>query len=209
MIRALVLDLGGVLIDLNTDECKKAFVGILNYTRIYDILDSCHQKGIYSDLEEGKITVDEFRAGILAESRPGAAPNDVDRCMEALIVGMNPEKAPFVRELSEKYELYALSNNNPISLRRFHEIFEANGIDYRKVFRKEFISSEMKLLKPGLEIYREVLRQIAIPAEEILFVDDSQSNVDSARAVGMHGVLYVPGTDLRTTVMNAINELAI
>lgn len=206
MIRAIVLDLGGVLIDLDLDACRKAFKEILGFDKIDEILDPCHQKGVYSDLEEGKISVEEFRRQVLLESKPGSDPKDVDRCMEALLAGMDASKIPVLYDLAQRYEIYALTNNNPIAMNRFRGIYAENGFDSARVFRKEFISSEMKLLKPDPRIFREVLRQIGIPAEETLFVDDSPKSVEAAAGVGLHAVHYVPGTDLRATIENALNE---
>lgn len=207
MIKAILLDLGGVLIDLDLAACRKAFIEILGFNKIDELLDPCHQKGIYSDLEEGKISVDEFRALVIKDSKPGSDPMDVDRCMEALLSGMDPAKVPFLVELADRYEVYALTNNNPIAMRRFHEIYEENGLDYRKVFRHEFISSEMKLLKPDLRIFRQAVEGMGLEASEILFVDDSQSNVDAAASIGLNSVRYVPGTDLRETIETALRNL--
>ena len=202
MIRAIVFDLGGVLIDLDYDSCVRSFREILGYERITELLDLYHQKGIYGDMEAGLITADEFRAEILKESRPGCVPADVDRAMAGLLVGMDPKKVPLLEKLAEKYPVYGLSNNNEISVVRMHEIYEENGLDWQKVFRKEFISSRMKLLKPSRAIFDAAAAEIGFPPAEILFVDDSQTNVDGALAAGWQAVLYVQRTDLGACIAN-------
>jgi len=202
MIRAIVFDLGGVLIDLDYDSCVRSFREILGYERIVDLLDLYHQKGIYGDMEAGLVTADEFRAEVLRESRPGCVPADVDRAMAGLLVGMDPKKVPLLERLSERYPVYGLSNNNEISVQRMHEIYEENGLDWRRVFRKEFISSRMKLMKPSREIFDAAAAEIGFPPAEILFVDDSQKNVDGALAAGWQAVLYVQGTDLGACIVN-------
>ena len=202
MVRAIVFDLGGVLIDLDYDSCVRSFREILGYERITELLDLYHQKGIYGDMEAGLITADEFRAEILKESRPGCVPADVDRAMAGLLVGMDPKKVPLLEKLAEKYPVYGLSNNNEISVVRMHEIYEENGLDWQKVFRKEFISSRMKLLKPSRAIFDAAAAEIGFPPAEILFVDDSQTNVDGALAAGWQAVLYVQGTDLGACIAN-------
>ena len=202
MIRAIVFDLGGVLIDLDYDSCVRSFREILGYERITELLDLYHQKGIYGDMEGGLVTADEFRAEILNESRPGCVPADVDRAMAGLFIGMDPRKVPLLEKLAEKYPVYGLSNNNEISVIRMHEIYEDNGLDWQKVFRKEFLSCRMKLLKPSREIFDAAAAEIGFPPAEILFVDDSQTNVDGARAAGWQAVLYVQGTDLGECIAN-------
>ena len=202
MIKAIVFDLGGVLIDLSFENCVRAFVDVLGFERIYELLDLSHQKGIYGDMEAGLVTADEFRAEVLRGSRPGAVPADVDRCMAALLTGMDPKKVELLERLAEKYAIYGLTNNNEISVARMHEIYEENGLDWQRVFRKEFISCRMKLMKPSREIFDAAAAEIGFPPEEILFVDDSQKNVDGARAAGWQAVLYVQGTDLGACLAN-------
>jgi putative hydrolase of the HAD superfamily len=202
MVKAIVFDLGGVLIDLSFENCVRAFVDILGFERIYELLDLSHQKGIYGDMEAGLVTADEFRAEVLRSSRPGAVPADVDRCMAALLTGMDPKKVELLERLAEKYAIYGLTNNNEISVARMHQIYEENGLDWQRVFRKEFISCRMKLMKPSREIFDAAAAEIGVPPEEILFVDDSQKNVDGAIAAGWQSVLYVQGTDLGACIAN-------
>ena len=196
MPKAIVFDLGGVLVDLDYESCVRAFREVLGYERITEILDLWHQKGIYGDMEAGLITADKFRAEVLRESRPGCVPSDVDRAMAGLLVGMDPAKVPLLERLAERYPLYGLSNNNEISVKRMHEIYEENGLDWQRVFRKEFISSRMKMLKPSRAIFDAAAAEIGLPPSEILFVDDSQKNVDGALDAGWQAILYVQGTDL-------------
>ena len=197
MTKAIVFDMGGVLIDLDPPACIKAFKDVLGFDRITELLDPFHQKGIYGELEGGRLSTDEFRAAVLAESRPGSRPEDVDRCMDAMISGMEPYKADLLRELSQKYPLYLLSNNNEIARVRYHKLLEDLGLDWRSVFQEEFCSFQMKMLKPDPEFFREAIRRIGLPPEEIYYVDDSPVNVDAARSEGIDAVLCPQGEDLR------------
>jgi Predicted hydrolase (HAD superfamily) len=155
-------------------------------------------------MEGGQITADEFRAEVLKDSRPGCVPADVDRAMAGLLVGMDPAKVTLLKELAKDYPIYGLSNNNEISVQRMHEIYEENGLDWQHVFKKEFISSRMKMLKPSREIFDAAAAEIGLPPEEILFIDDSQTNVDGALAAGWLAGLYVQGTDLGACVKKFI-----
>lgn len=196
MAKAVVFDIGGVLVDLDTERCIRAFKEILGYERITEILDPSHQKGIYGDMEAGVLPADEFVRLILAGSRPGCTPADVARAMAGLLVGMAQGTADTVRRLAAKYPLYLLSNNNPISMARTYEIFAENGLEPEKLFRGVFVSCDMKLLKPSRECYDEAVRRIGLPAGDILFVDDNPENVEAARAAGMEARLYIQGTPL-------------
>ena len=54
MIKAIVFDIGGVLIGLDLGRCIQAFQDILGYYRITELLDPYHQKGIYGEMEAGR-----------------------------------------------------------------------------------------------------------------------------------------------------------
>jgi putative hydrolase of the HAD superfamily len=196
MVKAIVFDIGGVLIGLDLDRCIRAFREILGFDRITEILDPYHQKGIYGEMEGGLISADEFRRQVLAESRPGCTPADVDRCMAALITGVEDDTAATVKALAGRYPLYVLSNNNPIAMGIINGMLREKGVEPQVVFKDQFISCEMKLLKPSQAIYRAAVERIGLPAGDILFIDDAQANVTAAQEAGLQARLYVPGTPL-------------
>lgn len=196
MIKAIVFDIGGVLIGLNLDRCIRTFKEVLGFDRITELLDPYHQKGIYGEMEAGTLSADEFRAEVLKDSRPGCKPEDVDRCMYSLLTGMDPDTVQTVKRLAGRYPLYLLSNNNPIAMSRILEMFRENGLAPETTFRDQFISSEMKLLKPSREIYEESVRRTGLPAGEVLFIDDNETNVLAAREAGLQARLFVPGEKL-------------
>lgn len=196
MIKAIIFDMGGVLVDLDIEDCKNVFKERLGYYDIDEIIDACHQKGIYGDLEEGTLSADGFRSIVLAGSRPDAVAEDVDEAMSHILVGIEPYKVELLKKLSEKYELYMLSNNNPICIRYSRKMFEDAGIPLESIFRKCYFSYEMKALKPSEAFYRKVVSDIGLPAEQMLFIDDSMKNVEGSVAAGLPAVFYQPGTDL-------------
>ena len=76
------------------------------------------------------------------------------------------------------------------------------GLDYERddwdaLFDAVVISGEVGLRKPDPAIYALAARQLDLPPEQIVFVDDLRPNVRAAAAAGMVGVQHV---DLETTV---------
>lgn len=206
MIKAIIFDMGGVLVDLDIEDCKKVFKETLGYDDIDQIIDACHQKGIYGDLEEGTLSAEEFRSIVLAGSRPGSTPEMVDEAMSHILVGIQPYKVQMLKKLAQEYDLYMLSNNNAICLPYSRAMFAEAGIPLEDIFKKCFFSFEMKALKPSAAFYKAVVEQIGLPAEEMFFIDDSQRNVDGSIAAGLPAVYYEPGTDLEALISGVLNK---
>ena len=201
--------MGGVLVDLDIEGCKAAFKRDLDYQNIDEIIDPCHQKGIWGDLEEGILPADEFRRIILEDSRPGSTARDVDEAMARILVGIAPYKADLLRKMAQSYDLYMLSNNNSICLPYSAAMFTDAGVPLESTFIKCFMSFEMKALKPSAEFYRRVVEALDRPAEDMLFIDDSQANVDGAVAAGLPAVYYKPGTDLSALLADALGDSSL
>jgi 2-haloacid dehalogenase len=53
------------------------------------------------------------------------------------------------------------------------------------------------MVKPDRRIYELLLSRNGLPAAESVFIDDSQKNVDGARAVGMAGLHFQSPEKLR------------
>ena len=51
-------------------------------------------------------------------------------------------------------------------------------------------SCELKMAKPDAAIYQHTLQQLGVNAEEALFIDDIQRNIDAARQLGINAVLF-------------------
>ena len=199
-MKAIIFDMGGVLVDLDIQACRNAFKEDLEFHQIDEMLDPCHQKGLIGEMESGYITGDEFRDYVIAHSRSGISPEDVDNAFNKILVSIAPYKIDLLRKLSEKYDVYMLSNNNPIATRRAEEMFREAGFTMEGDFKKCYISYQMKMLKPSAEFYKAVIDDISLPAEEMLFIDDSQKNVDAANDAGLPAVYYEPGTDLANLI---------
>lgn len=195
--------------DLDVEDCKNAFKQLLGYHKIDELIDPCHQKGIYGDLEEGTMAAEDFRDAVLRDSFPGSRPELVDEAMWHILSGINPYKAELLNRLAGSYDLYLLSNNNPVCMPRSRKLFEQAGVPLDKVFRKCFLSYEMRALKPSETFYRSVILQIGLPSDQMLFIDDSQKNVDGALAAGLPSVYYEPGTDLSALLAEVLEDPAI
>lgn len=205
MIKAIVFDMGGVLLDLDISGCVEAFKSI-GFDKAGEMIDACHQQGLFADLESGKLSAREFIDAAKKYCRPGTTDEEFISCHLKIVTGIAPYKAEYLKKLRKRYPLFILSNNNPLSLPECARYFREAGIPFEETFKELFFSSEMKLMKPYPEIYRETLRHIGYAAEELLFIDDSPSNVATGREMGMNALLSTPGDNLEELIENALGS---
>lgn len=62
--------------------------------------------------------------------------------------------------------------------------------EFKTIFDEIVISSEVKMVKPDPAIYALTLQKLGSKAEETIFIDDVQENLDTAVRLGMKGFLY-------------------
>jgi 2-haloacid dehalogenase len=71
-----------------------------------------------------------------------------------------------------------------------------------RYFRDVFVSGVHKMVKPDPIIYQTALKRFGISAENALFVDDRQENVDGAIACGLQGHLFKDALKLRADLVS-------
>ena len=194
MIKAIILDMGGVILNLDKELCVRNFKEKAGFSSIEEYLDIFHQKGFISDFEEGLIDEDGFYAECRKHCPEGTSDKVFEFCFQSLLADAKEDMVRQIKELSRRYDLYVLTNNNPVCIRRFYEILEENGIKDR--FKGFFCSCEMKLLKPGREIFDVMLGKIGCRPEEALFIDDAIGNVEGARRAGLNAELFHDGLEI-------------
>lgn len=207
MIKNIVFDLGGVIVPLNRDACNSAFskIGFEDFDKI---LNNYVQEGFFLQYEKGEISSDEFRSiirdNMLPQFKKKVSDREIDSAMGAFLDEIPPERIQLLLSLKENYNLYMLSNTNPIAISCVKELFLKGGVSIEECFHKLFLSYKMKMAKPSSEIFTTMMEQTNMIASETLFIDDAPVNVESAAKLGLKTLLYVPGANLVTEVKAAL-----
>lgn len=84
-----------------------------------------------------------------------------------------------VRRVGASVPLGLLSNTNPV---HFEYCLQTFGV--LRNISSHFLSYQLKMLKPEPEIFARIIKQISVPPEQILFIDDLAENVQAARTAG-------------------------
>ena len=196
MIRNLLFDLGGVIIDIERNRCVEAFeaLGLQNADSYFGLYA---QTGIFMAIEDGSIGVDAFHAALREKLPEGVTDYQIDTAFQKFIVGIPEHRLKALRDLRRKgYGIYLLSNTNPIMWRGvIAKEFGKEGLRREDYFDGMVTSFDARAAKPDEKIFRYTVEQLGILPEETLFFDDGKANVEAARALGFQAVLVEPGTE--------------
>lgn len=186
MIDTVLLDLGGVLIDVDYHRTAAAF-NALGFDGFEAIYSKAQQDHLFDGFEVGALSPADFRARIQALHGQGITAEQVDACWNAMLGRIPPERIALLQALRARYRLLLLSNTNAIHVPAFERIItEHNGIaDFRGLFDGAYYSCEIGLRKPDAEAFHHVLGRHGADPARTLFVDDSIQHVVGARAAGL------------------------
>ena len=177
MIRNILFDLGGVIMTIDQPQAVARFseIGLADAEKH---LDPYTQKGIFGDLEEGKIGAEEFRVEL---GRIIGRELSHDECLYAWrgyckeVPKRNLEALRRLRD--EGYRLILLSNTNPYMMEwAMSGDFDGMGNPIDSYFDMSFRSYECGMMKPSKAFFRHVIDKAQILPEETLFLDDGKAN---------------------------------
>lgn len=197
MVKNLIFDFGGVIINLDPLRMVMAFAD-LGVTNIEKVNKSIADAGLYLDLEMGLITPAEFRDGMRKHTGLELTDSQIDNAWNVMILDIPPSRLALLKELKANYNIYLLSNTNEIHYHYFNKyLSETFGIQkLEQIFTECYYSHQLKLRKPEPEIFLKVLSLAGLKADECLFIDDSSNNVKTARALGIHGITHHSGEEI-------------
>ncbi len=187
LIRNIIFDFGGVIYDIDfqrsIDEFQK--LGVDNFDQLYS---KAIQDKLFENLETDLCTPKDFLIELGSYFKSDVSETQIKAAWNALLIGYRKERLQMLKNISQFYNIYLLSNTN-----RFHyavyieEFKEITGLkSFNELFKKTYLSFNIKSRKPDLEPYLYVLNDAEIAAHETLFIDDSSQNMKSAKDLGIH-----------------------
>jgi 2-haloacid dehalogenase len=192
MIKTVIFDLGGVLIDWNPDYLYKTiFNSEAEMKWFYEHIctpDWNEEQDAGRDLEEGTaLLVKQFPEH---EQQIRAYYSR----WEELLHGPIHDTVEIFRSLKEKghYQLLALTNWShqtfPIALQRF---------DFLHWFDGKVVSGEEKTRKPFLDIYETLINRYGVDPRQAVYIDDNARNLVPAEELGMYTIHFLDPAQLK------------
>ena len=179
IIRAVVFDLGKVLIDFSYTEF---FALLRRHGARIDSIEDFAVKVRLADYEHGRITCSDFIAGINALLTDPLSEPEMQLAWNGLFSPI-PAMLDFAVRLKNHCPVYLLSNIGRIHWEFLHPAYRL--ADY---YHDALPSFEVEAMKPSPVIYRAAQERFGLLPENTLFIDDREENIVGAEACGWHGI---------------------
>lgn len=197
---ALILDLGGVIFDIDYQLTVEAFknLGLPDAGKMYS---QAAQTELFDRLEKGLISETTFYDEVRKLSH-GATDESIRNAWNALLIGVPQENASYLFELKKHYRLFLLSNTNIIHEMAYRQMIteQYGSFFFDEVFEKMYLSHRLHMRKPDKEIFDFVLYDRQLTAAETMFFDDSIQHVEGAIKAGIQAALFPKGRRLKDVV---------
>jgi epoxide hydrolase-like predicted phosphatase len=183
MIKVLVWDLAGVLLHTVKGTFESLLAERLDTSEqaIYDAIRS--ETNNRWDL--GEIEDQEFYTWLLQTLDQPLSKVPI---MEKFVRDdfyVHPQMLAAIRDYHTRYTTVLLTNF-PSHLHEFlRTVWNIDG-----TFDHVIASCDVKLLKPDPRMYRYALEQAGCQAQEAVFIDDREGNVQGAQSIGMHSIVF-------------------
>ena len=188
-IKAIVFDLGGVIVELDFSKFFKEVIEIspLHKPDTFLLLEFWRQSDIY---HQGKITDEEFyhQACEILQTCVVNQENFFE-AFNSVIDRLNEDIVRFIKRLRDmgKFKLMLLSN---INKSHWTYLKEKNWkfIDY---FDELILSHEIHLTKPDPKIFSYTLYKAGCKPEEMLYIDDGMNNILAAKELSINAIKFL------------------
>jgi putative hydrolase of the HAD superfamily len=206
-LTALVVDFGGVL----TTSMRDSFTQFVRTEdvdgeHLHSVLFADYGEGtLVHGVETGIVTMEEFERELAAKLRTRTGGSvDAAGLVKRMFAGARAdtrmiEAVRRARESGLKTGLLSNSwgNRDSYEFEHFDALFDA-----------VVISGEVGLRKPDRAIYELAARDVGVPPEQCVFIDDIAANVRGAAAAGMVGVHHTD-TDVTLDELETLLGIAL
>ena len=195
MIKNIILDLGGVIVDIDIAQSESAFKKLGGFpdqpnhnkkeTKWYQLIE---------EYSRGNMTSPEFREQYQLTLDIDVDIKQFDQAWNAMILNFRNRIVNLLKQLKSKYNLYILSDNDEIHLNRLKDMLQKEhnivtpsptilfGPEY---FDMEYYSHLHGGLKEDKKIFERVIAENKLQKMETLFVDDLLGNIQVAETLGI------------------------
>lgn len=193
MFQVILFDLGGVLVELDKpSEATAWFDSSLSAKENWDRwLTSPHAQAF----ERGELSPTEFATQFIQENNLSLEANALLRKYKDWVLGFYPGVFPVLTQLKNQFTLGVFSNITEVHWPEINQELRQHDC-----FTHLFASYLIGYAKPEPDAFRYVAEKMAVNPADILFLDDTEINVDGARKAGMTAAVVDGFSELKSTL---------
>ena len=207
MLPNLLFDFGGVIIDIDYDRTPEAFRRLSRTGQAAEY-SQASQAALFDELETGRLSPPEFRAGLRQLYDLDATDAQLDAAWNALLLDVPAERLALLGELRRRgHQTALLSNTNALHIAEINQrLAQQYGFQHgiADCLDRVFYSQEVGLRKPGEAIFQHALREMNWQPADTLFIEDSPQHVATARRLGLRVLHLAPPLTLTTALLEAL-----
>lgn len=184
MIKNIIFDIGNVLVDFRWRELMDE----LNLTKEDKDRFEVYVFGSkwWHEYDHGTLEEEEIVKHLREDNTEHREAFDLVWKNRDQLVKPYEYSVEWIKGLQERgYKVYLLSNY-PENLFTMHA--ENGSFPFLDFVDGKVVSAFVKMIKPDADIYECLMKKYGLKAEECIFIDDREENVQGALNVGMQGI---------------------
>ena len=203
MIKTIIFDIGGVLIDIHPERTYQYLsdsadveVSMVKESFPWDAHDQ-YERGIMNN-EDWFITYKESLPQPCCLKR-----SDFWNAWK-LLLGEEKNTVNILEALNKQYSIWLLSNTNP---KHIQDEIEKRYL-FPSLVNGAVYSFDVGVRKPEKEIYEIAMQRANANPQECLFIDDLLENIQAAKQIGIEGIHFISSEQLKQELvrLGIINE---
>jgi putative hydrolase of the HAD superfamily len=199
-MRNVIFDVGGVLLDWNPARILEGYYADPGERAAMMKLIFHHADWL--ELDRGAMSESALLKRIGERARRPVP--ELANLFEVIRDSLQPKQdsvALLARLAARRVPLYCLSNMPSGIFTTLRERF-----DFWMHFDGVVVSGLVKLVKPEPAIFEHLLSRFGLAAEDSVFIDDLPANVEAARALGLHGILFQSAEQVEIALRGLLAE---
>ena len=183
-IRTVIFDMGNVLINFSHEKACRQIAALADRSAD-DVFKVLFASGLEMQYEAGQISrttlLQELDAGLNCQLDGGKV---IDAACD--IFWAKPDMESLAAGIKKSgYRMILLSNVN-----EDHFDYIKARYEFPKIFDELVLSYQVGACKPDEKIYQQAVSVAKCAADECVFIDDVQENIDAAHRHGIRGITY-------------------
>lgn len=196
--RAVLLDLGGVIIDINVRPLFDHWARVAGVPA-EQLMARWGVDDAYKRHEIGDLDFVSYAAHLQARLGIDIGTAEWLAGWNSIFIGPFPRVAAMLPRVAQRFDLCVYSNTNDAH----HAEWAARYAGVLQPFRRVYASSAIGRRKPDVASFRWVADDMGHAPGDILFVDDTLENVQGADAAGLIAV-HARGDDAVADVLEGL-----